>query len=242
MKQLLSAVLTIICACTYSQETKFEKSSSKLDGIQIGVSYSPDYCFRTLKNQNGSLLYDAYMEDRNSRELAKFGSTSGLNINFKLKNNVSVMSGIQYSNKGYKINDNFKPLVVEPIFALNKKIIYNIQYIDIPLGLSLILGKNNIRFITTAGLTTNFLIQDTKVTVSEFSDGRKEKEKDSSDINYEKLNFTVTFSAGIDYKLSDKMNLRIEPTFRYGILKTTELPVTDYLWNGGLNVSYYYTL
>lgn len=47
---------------------------------------------------------------------------------------------------------------------------------------------------------------------------------------------------GIDYKINRRMNLRVEPTFRYGVLKTIDTPVTGYLYSGGLNISYYFGL
>jgi hypothetical protein len=49
-------------------------------------------------------------------------------------------------------------------------------------------------------------------------------------------------SAGVDYKLNNKMHLLAEPTFRYGIIKTKDAPVTEHLWNAGLNVGFYYSL
>jgi hypothetical protein len=49
-------------------------------------------------------------------------------------------------------------------------------------------------------------------------------------------------SAGVDYRINEKMNLRIEPTFRYGVLKIIDMPVTGYLYSGGINVAYYYGL
>lgn len=36
------------------------------------------------------------------------------------------------------------------------------------------------------------------------------------------------------------MNLRIEPTFSYGLLKIIDAPVTGYLYSGGINIGYYF--
>jgi hypothetical protein len=49
-------------------------------------------------------------------------------------------------------------------------------------------------------------------------------------------------SAGAEYKIKNKMYVRIEPTFRYGVLKIIDAPVTAYLWNAGLNMGFYYRL
>jgi len=76
-----------------------------------------------------------------------------------------------------------------------------------------------------------------------FSDHTDRKTRLTSESDsYNKLNFSPTMSVGIDYRINEKMNLRIEPTFRYGVLKIIDTPVTGYLYSGGINVVYYYGL
>ncbi|HRN94808.1 MAG TPA: hypothetical protein PL084_08790, partial [Chitinophagales bacterium] len=60
--------------------------------------------------------------------------------------------------------------------------------------------------------------------------------------NYKKVNISPLISVGIDYKINSRMNLRVEPTFRYGVLKLMDTPITTYLYSGGLNISYYFGL
>jgi hypothetical protein len=38
------------------------------------------------------------------------------------------------------------------------------------------------------------------------------------------------------------MNVRIEPTIKYGVLKIIDTPITAFLYSGGLNMSYYCNL
>lgn len=71
---------------------------------------------------------------------------------------------------------------------------------------------------------------------------RKDKQKSPTNFDYNKVNISPTVSVGFDYKINSRMNLRVEPTFRYGVLKITKTPVTGYLYSGGLNVSYYFGL
>jgi hypothetical protein len=47
---------------------------------------------------------------------------------------------------------------------------------------------------------------------------------------------------GLEYRLKNSFFIRAEPTFRYGILKIIDQPVTEYLWNAGLNIGVYYDL
>ncbi len=46
-------------------------------------------------------------------------------------------------------------------------------------------------------------------------------------------------SVGVEYKINERMNLRVEPTFRYGLLTVIDFPVAGYLYSGGLNIGYY---
>jgi hypothetical protein len=39
-------------------------------------------------------------------------------------------------------------------------------------------------------------------------------------------------------RISPIMRIKVEPTFRYGLLKITDTPVSGHWYSGGLNVSY----
>jgi hypothetical protein len=73
-------------------------------------------------------------------------------------------------------------------------------------------------------------------------DGDISKNVTKEPYDYEKVNLSPTVSAGVAYRINDLMTLRAEPTFSYGVLKTTNTPVTAYLWNAGLKVSYLFGL
>jgi hypothetical protein len=220
--------------------------------VQIGVNFSPDYCFRTLKNNDGSSSNDLILKSRNETEKSKFGYTTGLNVIFNFKKNIGIEAGIQFSNKGYqtKIQDLTFGSAIDPRrgFAYNAsgaapiraKFIYNDYYIDIPLKANFIFGKKKIRFITSAGLTTNIFIKETVTSVLEYDNGTNDKKTHSTTYDYNKINLSPIVSVGIDWKLNVRSNLRIEPTLRYGVLKIMNEPLTDYLWNAGLNISYFF--
>ena len=66
------------------------------------------------------------------------------------------------------------------------------------------------------------------------------KETEPVNYNYRRFNISPTISVGFDYKVNSRMNLRVEPTFRYGILTIIDAPIHGYLYNAGLNISYYF--
>lgn len=253
--KLITFLLTIlITANLYGQENPEAASTADFKQIQIGVNFSPDYCFRTLKNNDGSATSDMILKWRNENEKGKLGYTTGINMIFNLNKNIGIGAGIQYSNKGYQIKsqDLTYGSMIDPRrgFTNNTsgatltsvRFIYNHHYIDIPLKVNFSFGKKKIRFVTSVGVSTNIFITETSTIVLKYSDGTKDRDTQQTTYNYNKVNLSPFVSAGIDWKFNDRNNLKIEPTVRYGVLKIIDAPVTGYLWNAGLNISYYFGL
>lgn len=114
---------------------------------------------------------------------------------------------------------------------------------DIPIKANFTTDEGKIRVFTSVGLTANFFIKETLTSVLFFSDHTERKTRMTSESDfYNKLNITPTISVVVDYCINEKMNLRIEPTLRYGVLNIIDTPVTGYLYSGGINVVYYYGL
>ncbi|HRI01471.1 MAG TPA: porin family protein [Saprospiraceae bacterium] len=175
---------------------------------------------------------------RNNNELLKLGYSAGLNVCFRLKKSVDFETGIQYSNKGYQ--SKFKDAITQhpdPTNPTKEKMIYNYHYLDVPLRAIFTFGKQKIRFLTSVGLSTNFFIQETITSVAVYS-ARTEKKTSSTKFDYNKINISPMLSIGIDLTLNRLMNLRIEPTFRYGLLNIINAPVSAFLYSSGLNMSY----
>jgi Outer membrane protein beta-barrel domain len=229
MKQLLMLLLTFLAA------TSFGQNSKQGNKISIGYSFSPDYSFRTLKNGDGNSSTDLVIKSRDDNEKAKFGYTTGFNMSFHFLNLLGFETGVQYSNKGYKTKEQdltyFPPNPSLPNKATTN---YSYQYIGIPLKANLTFGKSKIRFISSAGFMTNFLISVKQSTIYKYSDGKTEKKNQSSTSGFNKIDISPMVSIGVDYKLTDKIYLSAEPTFRFGLSKTKDAPVIEKLWNVGL--------
>ncbi len=254
MRTIVFLFTTAITANLFGQDKMEATSNVESAKIQIGVNFSPDYCFRTLKNNDGSSSSDFVLKWRNENETSKLGYTTGLKIIFNLNKNIGIGAGIQYSNKGYQINmqDLTYGSMVDPRtgFAYNTpgskitsaKFIYNYYYIDVPLNVNFSFGKKKIRFVTSAGFSTNVFIKETTTSIFEYDNGAHDKNTQPTTYTYNTVNVSPFVSAGIDWRFSSRNNFRIEPTIRYGVLKIIKAPVTGYLWNAGLNISYFFGL
>jgi hypothetical protein len=93
------------------------------------------------------------------------------------------------------------------------------------------------RLTTSAGVSTAFLIKQSRTYIANFKDSTTRQDITSID-TYNRFNLFATISAGLEMHISPIMRIKVEPTFRYGLLKITDTPVSGRWYSGGLNVSY----
>ncbi len=240
MKLISIFIFTFFAITTYGQEIKKDSTGADLKKVLIGVNFSPDVCYRTLKNIDGSAT--DFIKYWNGHDIIKFGYTTGFDICLNISKNIGLEMGIQYSNKGFQTKKmELSFWTPEPNAPTKIAHRYNYHYLDIPLKANFTLGKKKVRFFSSAGLCVNFLVKKTITSISEYSDGRTNRSTYPSGSDNNILNLSPILSAGIDYKINNQMNLRIEPTFRYEILKVYDGPIiSENLWNAGLNIGYYF--
>lgn len=249
----LTSILAVVMAMIHSVPLLSQNNTTQTPKLLIGVSVSPDICFRTLTNNNNNANNDWIINSRNDRESPKFSYSTGFSVCYNKTSHWGIETGLQYSNKGYstvfadlKFGD-----VIDPQYGFISSlkgpiteiiIIDNLHYLDIPMRAIYILGNRNLRFVSSLGITTNFLLKATHTTLINYTDGDIDRNKQKQTEEYKRVNFSPTVSIGMDWQIKNKLKLRIEPTFRYGIRKIIDTPITAYLWSGGLNLSCYYVL
>ena len=102
MKTLPILVLSVLTINLYGQQKKIKSSSSAFNKIQLGVNFSSDINYRTLKNEGENSSTDIVLKARNENEIPKFGYTGGVSIGLNFNRFIGIETGIQYSNKGYQ--------------------------------------------------------------------------------------------------------------------------------------------
>ena len=240
MKPILSLVI-LIFALSYAFGQDHKKDSKK---IQLGINYSPDYNYRTLTINNKSQGATQVKDIRNKTESPKFGYTSGLQIAWTFHPKLALNIGLQYSNKGYKLKE--KPRAIsesdllddQHYFATRFK--YSFHYIDFPLSISYLIGKKRMQMVASIGVTTNIFI---KECLSIFRN-TKSNQFDihlPSHYKYNKFNLSATIGCGINYHLLSKIDVRLEPSFRYQLLKVINSDLSAHLWNFGMNTAILYS-
>lgn len=246
MKRLILFPLVLSAFCARAQERTEAAPAPEFRRLQLGINLSPDITFRTLRNDDGAPLYDALMEQRNDTEIPQFGYTAGLNLCYNITRSLAVETGLHHAKRGYRTKAldviAFDPLSQNDPFIPNSiRYIAHWYYMDIPLRVDLALGKKKLRVLLSAGVTTNILLSATQTNVLEFAD-RTERATDTSVFDHNAFNISPTLSVGLDYRIAERLNLRAEPTFRYGAMRIIDTPITGFLYSGGLNIGVYYGL
>lgn len=236
MKPLLSLVILIfVFGFALGQEQK--KPSKK---IQLGINYSPDYNYRTLIINHKTKSAIQVKDIRNMNESPKFGYTTGLQITYILQPNWSLTTGLLYSNKGYILIE--KPFGVFESELLNDKhnfathFKYTFHYIDLPICISFQIGNNRMQLVASAGVINNIYIKE-YVAITHINESSPDLRIHPSLSNHNKFNLSANISCGINYHLLSKIDIRIEPTFRYQLFNTRNTDLSAHLWNIGMNTA-----
>jgi hypothetical protein len=254
MKRLIIIATMMISLVAFGQDAEKTQPSNDFKRLIVGINVSPDYCFRTLSSNGGSIAA-TITGLRNDQEEPKFGYTAGLNVCYNITKHFGFEMGVQYSNKGFETKeteltygdpiDNRYGFVFQSSGSPGPtkiKFIYNHTYLDIPIRAIYSFGEKRVHFLASVGIATNIFLNATTTSVGEYANGETKRQTRDQMYKYEAIDLSPIISIGADYRISNKINLRAEPTFRYGLLTIVDAPITANLWSAGLNITCYYAL
>ncbi|MBC8046234.1 MAG: hypothetical protein H7Y00_05515, partial [Fimbriimonadaceae bacterium] len=106
-------------------------------------------------------------------------------------------------------------------------------------------GENKIQTTVSLGVIANYFLQYRNIETLKYDDGHTTNS--SVEINnYDVRPFTFSpfIAAGVLYHLTEKIDISLEPTFRYGITKLNreDDPISEHLWNVGVNAGIFLSL
>jgi hypothetical protein len=238
MKPILLLYIALALSAASSAQTK----KQLLKKISLGVILSPDVCYRSLQNNDGSSVADIIIGARNNTEITKAGFTGGVNLSVKISKRLVLETGLQYAQKGYRTKL-ITPVSAQPdpLIPATIRYVYNYNYFDIPLMVKYTVGKKRLLGLAGAGFTTHLLLKETQISWSKFSDGRTVKKKEFLTLN-KAVNLSPTLSAGLGWRAGSRLQVRAEPVFRFAAFKSGNTPVAERFWSAGLNMSCYMQL
>lgn len=212
----------------------------KENPISWGFTFSPDYCYRTLK---GSDATSAFVIDyRNETEIPKFGFTTGINCSLKLKPRLLFETGVLLSDKGE--NERWTWLYSsqpDPLIPERLKFSYHYYYLDIPIKAAYLFPREKVDFFISSGISANiFLFQKTESTYI-YSDGTRTSQK-STEYSLSPVNIAGNVGIGLLYRFNSSLRFKVEPTFRHSLFSIINAPVKGYLYSVGVNTGIFVRL
>jgi Outer membrane protein beta-barrel domain len=224
--------------------TQAQKKSTQSKKLRLGVNFAPEYSYRSLSVNKKDAPIEFIVPIRNDNEKAIIGFSLGANASYQLNNLLNIEFGINYSAKGYKINaqaltfeDQLGTSGFGQITGSSK-----FHYIEIPIKLGFTFGEKKTQFIAAVGITTGFLLSNKNNLSIKYPDGNIENFTNNGGITYRKLNINPTIAVGLNHNINSKSNIKIEPTFKYGIIAIADAPIKERLWSIGINIGYYISL
>jgi hypothetical protein len=235
MKPFCFIILLFIEIDTYSQGGL----NNNVSKFQLGINLSPDISYRTYKDKSGANA--SLIQLLKDTENPKAGFTGGFNACYNINSRIGFEAGLQYSNKGYQtVKIPLTYISQKPTDPVTARFLYSLHYIDIPLKVNFTLGNSKLRFFGSTGLVTNVFIRERTTEWREYKEPPGTKEyKFSYRDSRKRVILSAMISAGICWQLNEKMNIRIEPTYRRSI---TPINNGISLCSAGLNLGLYYTL
>lgn len=242
----LSVIPLILCVfLSFSVKSQTEEPKPKK--FSFGVNFSPDYSYRSLHSNNPD--YDFAMNQLNDWEVPAFGFTTGLSVRYLANKKFEFESGIQFSDKTYNFDVN-KDDFVTPNDGLNqpddpaipeRSVTQNhYYYLGVPIKLNYYFLQKRIRMYVSAGVSTDFFLDDKSKSFMKFSDGTEIHENFENDYDYNKISLTGLAGFGAETKLSHRFGIRVEPVFRYSFTPLVAAPMKGYLYSAGLNFVLFY--
>ena len=193
----------------------------------VNVNYSP---IRRLSIQSG-VYYSRYGVSVDNAYLFDFTATADVESSTKFYsiNNSSGIIDIEnnpsmdyVTNKGDRNNPTTSSGSINE-FSLqvnSGEVIQNFEYIEVPLILRYRLVDRKVGFNFLGGMSTNMLVGSNTYYNN---DGNREKIGETTDLK--PFNYSSIVGIGIDYAISDRFNISLEPTFRYYLNSINESSV-----------------
>ncbi|MCK4661614.1 MAG: PorT family protein [Bacteroidales bacterium] len=161
----------------------------------------------------------------------------GLRFQYNINEKLSLRSGLLYSEKGYKKNYNYIFMDAgDPLIPKESNL--KISYLNVPLIIGYyLINKGNIKFSSSTGIISEFLISNTEISVFE---DNSERNSEFLNQNLNGILLSAQVNVGLEYHMGKNLFFTIEPYVRYGINKIDDVIMNSnpISYGGILSVNY----
>jgi hypothetical protein len=222
--------------------------SVKNKRIAVGVSFSADRSYRTLKTDN-TPIYNLITHHRDSIEVPKLGFTTGINLSVMISKRFSFETGILYANRGERTKETAAIWVmltgsqgIDPNLPQKYQHTYSYTYLDIPLRLTYYFFMQRVKLFVTAGVSPSVFLEAKVSTHYVYEDNHEKRSSSLMTSKFAGINLIGIAGFGVNYNLSGNVYLKFEPICSRSITAINDTPVKSYLYSTGFNAGVFYKL
>jgi hypothetical protein len=191
------------------QLTSFARDSTVVKHkLYIGLNFTPLYSYRTNIFYNGSSTIKA----TEKIEDAQLSFSFGIPVSYKIKNRISINSGIIFSNKQMRspkynlITGNI------PVYDAQLWEEYKASFIELPFGFGFALINKRIGINLNAGIINNYLLNESLNSHLHYLSGSPDIVKKKIVQKANKFSLSAYTGISIDYNLN-KIKLSMQPMY-----------------------------
>lgn len=247
-KYLMLFVLIATCFSAYSNDGDFKR-------VYIGISTTPDLTYRWLHGNfvpagNSQAGVQGTANYGNQHTFPEFGVNVGAKVGVNLTHWLAIESGIGYSLVRYHYRSDifytpnvYSGVAYSPTTNFSTSDQERYHYMTVPLGLRFSMGHRKVRGVIAAGAEFDFLLKRTATYTYTYADGSSvTNQVIEQPNNFKTFNLAPYLGVGMDCYFSPAVVMRIMPQAQIQSFKNINTPVSEYLWNLGINVCFLFGL
>lgn len=223
--------------------------SLKIRKWAVGLSFSPDYCFRIADNPNpGGTL-------KGFKESSSMTIGFGLNGLYRFTKRFGVDLSIFYSSKGERVHVDQITWVTpgtpfDPTIPNSGQYFYqtsapdrtyNYKYLEIPLKINMYILDKKLKVFPSFGFASNIFIgKTTRLYHAKGDHTETEIIHTYNKNNIPTIDFSLVACIGISYDINNRLFIKLEPNYRQFIRPINDTPISGYFYSIGCNTGLSY--
>ena len=237
MKRILPVVFVFFAVASFAQTPELPTSGI----LRMGLTLSPDICYRTLSTE--SPTSQVIIDTRNEIEVPMLGFTAGFGVIFQLHRRLALETGLKLSNNSQKrktvlLTDLSGETLGEGRTTDRR------YYFDIPVQINYSLIDKRVGLFISAGLSPGLYLSSGMTTRADFIDGSSGVTKTRGrESGVSVFNVAAIGGIGLDLDITDHLELRAGPVFRYSLLPLfPDVSINQYNYSLGGSLGLFYEL
>jgi hypothetical protein len=233
IKSYLTSLILLLPLLAFSQTEKPKKYA-------FGLSYEAHLGYRQLNFKDGN---QQVADLRNAEETANLGLATGINFRYHLNEKIAFETAVLYASTGFKTAQKDLVWASNAVNLPNKSTTtFAYRGLVFPLKMNYTFKVGRLSAYATAGTSLNFLFIKTTTNTSNFPDGSTENKPSDLRIGFNNLTWSIIAGVGVNYALSDRFMVNLEPSYKQGITSVlSDTNTKEYLYTVGLNARVFYT-